>query len=144
MLGAVPASPAPALPGAPSPVPEAPAPPGGQVPRPPPLGVLSVLPPDRTASVGEEIRLDVTVTNIEDLAEGTLTVSYDPKVLEFRQAVEGEFLKREGTATVVTAANPATGTGGVQLARGAGAKGEGGAGGRAGLAVVAKEPRPSA
>src|SRR2546425_12160267 len=70
---------------------------------------LSVLPPDRTASVGEEIRLDVTVTNIEDLAEGTLTVSYDPKVLEFRQAFEGEFLKREGTATVVTAANPATG-----------------------------------
>src|SRR2546425_6426974 len=55
---------------------------------------LSVLPPDRTASVGEEIRLDVTVTNIEDLAEGTLTVSYDPKVLEFRQAFEGEFLKR--------------------------------------------------
>src|SRR3989475_915841 len=100
ILGAVPASPAPALPGAPSPVPEAPAPPGGQVPRPPPLGVLSVLPPDRTASVGEEIRLDVTVTNIEDLAEGTLTVSYDPKVLEFRQAFEGEFLKREGTATV--------------------------------------------
>src|SRR3989449_10733003 len=118
ILGAVPASPAPALPGAPSPVPEAPAPPGGQVPRPPPLGVLSVLPPDRTASVGEEIRLDVTVTNIEDLAEGTLTVSYDPKVLEFRQAFEGEFLKREGTATVVTAANPATGTVVVQLTRG--------------------------
>ena len=57
------------------------------------------------------------VTNIEDLAEGTLTVSYDPKVLEFRQAFEGEFLKREGTATVVTAANPATGTVVVQLAR---------------------------
>src|SRR5206468_7305803 len=49
ILGAVPASPAPAPPGAPSSAPEAPAPPGGQVPRPPPLGVLSVLPPDRTA-----------------------------------------------------------------------------------------------
>src|SRR5947208_231399 len=43
ILGAVPASPAPALPGAPSPAPEAPAPPGSQVPRQPPLGVLSVL-----------------------------------------------------------------------------------------------------
>jgi len=143
ILGAVPASPAPALPGAPSPVPEAPAPPGGQVPRPPPLGVLSVLPPDRTASVGEEIRLDVTVTNIEDLAEGTLTVSYDPKVLEFRQAFEGEFLKREGTATVVTAANPATGTVVVQLTRGEGAKGVSGAGVLATLAFVAKEPGSS-
>src|SRR3989441_1224154 len=143
ILGALPASPAPALPGAPSPVPEAPAPPGGQVPRPPPLGVLSVLPPDRTASVGEEIRLDVTVTNIEDLAESTLTVSYDPKVLEFRQAFEGEFLKREGTATVVTAANPVTGTVVVQLTRGEGAKGVSGAGVLATLALVAKEPGSS-
>src|SRR5436309_284323 len=143
MLGAVPASPAPAPPGAPSPAPEAPAPPGGQVPRPPALGVLSVLPPDRTAAVGEEIRLDVMVTNIEDLAEGTLTVSYDPKVLEFRQAFEGEFLKREGTATVVTAANPATGTVVVQLARGEGAKGVSGAGVLATLAFVAKEPGSS-
>jgi general secretion pathway protein D len=143
MLGAVPASPAPALPGAPSPAPEAPAPPGGQVPRQPPLGVLSVLPADRTASVGEEIRLDVLVTNIEDLAEGTLTVSYDPRVLEFRQAFEGEFLKREGTATVVTAANPATGTVVVQLTRGEGAKGVSGAGVLATLAFVAKEPGSS-
>jgi len=142
-LGAVPASPAPVPPGAPSPAPEAPAPPGSQVPRPPPLGVLSFLPPDRTASVGEEIRLDVMVTNIEDLAEGTLTVSYDPKVLEFRQAFEGEFLKREGTATVVTAANPATGTVVVQLTRGEGAKGVSGAGVLATLAFVAKEPGSS-
>jgi general secretion pathway protein D len=143
MLGAVPASPAPAPPGVPSPAPETPAPPGGQVPRQPPLGVLSFLPPDRTASVGEEIRLDVMVTNIEDLAEGTLTVSYDPKVLEFRQAFEGEFLKREGTATLVTAANPVTGTVVVQLTRGEGAKGVSGAGVLATLAFVAKEPGSS-
>jgi general secretion pathway protein D len=143
IVGAVPASPAPVPPGAPSPAPEAPAPPGGQVPRQPPLGVLSVLPADRTAAVGEEVRLDVLVTNVEDLAEGTLTVSYDPKVLEFRQAFEGEFLKREGTATVVTAANPATGTVVVQLARGAGAKGVSGAGVLATLAFVAKEPGSS-
>jgi general secretion pathway protein D len=137
MLGAVPISPASAPPGAPSPAPEA------VPPRQPTLGVLSILPPDRTASVGEEIRLDVLVTNIMDLAEGTLTVSYDPKVLEFRQAFEGEFLVREGTATVVTAANPATGTVVVQLTRGAGAKGVSGAGVLATLAFVAKEPGSS-
>ena len=132
-------SPASAPPGAQSPAPEAPAPPRSQVPRQPPLGVLSILPPDRTASVGEEIRLDVLITNIEDLAEGTLTISYDPKVLEFRQAFEGEFLQREGTATVVTAANPATGTVAVRLTRAEGSKGVSGAGVLATLAFVAKE-----
>ncbi|TLY45449.1 MAG: tetratricopeptide repeat protein, partial [Nitrospirae bacterium] len=130
-------SPASATPGAQSPAPEAPAPPRSQIPRQPPLGVLSILPPDRTASVGEEIRLDVLITNIEDLAEGTLTISYDPKVLEFRQAFEGEFLQREGTATVVTAANPATGTVAVRLTRAEGSKGVSGAGVLATLAFVA-------
>src|SRR2546422_2610235 len=114
IYGAAPISPAPAPPGAPSPAPSSP---GSQVPRQPPLGVLSLLPPDLAVSVGQEIRLDVLVTNIEDLAEGTLTISYDPKVLEFRQAFEGEFLKREGTASVTTAANPATGTVAVRLMR---------------------------
>jgi len=132
-------SPASVPPGAQSPAPEASAPPRSQVPRQPPLGVLSILPPDRTASVGEEIRLDVLITNIEDLAEGTLTISYDPKVLEFRQAFEGEFLQREGTATVVTAANPATGTVAVRLMRAEGSKGVSGAGVLATLAFVAKE-----
>src|SRR5437867_896230 len=132
-------SPASVPPGAQSPAPEASDPPRSQVPRQPPLGVLSILPPDRTASVGEEIRLDVLITNIEDLAEGTLTISYDPKVLEFRQAFEGEFLQREGTATVVTAANPATGTVAVRLMRAEGSKGVSGAGVLATLAFVAKE-----
>src|SRR3989454_1604988 len=134
--GAAPISPAPAPPGAPSS-------PRSQVPRQPPLGVLSLLPPDRTASVGEEIRLDVLVTNIEDLAEGTLTISYDPKVLEFRQAFEGEFLKREGTASVTTAANPETGTVAVRLTRPEGTKGVTGTGVLATLAFVAKEPGAS-
>src|SRR5213593_1451117 len=134
--GAAPISPAPAPPGAPSS-------PRSQVPRQPPLGVLSLLPADRTASVGEEIRLDVLVTNIEDLAEGTLTISYDPKVLEFRQAFEGEFLKREGAASVTTAANPATGTVAVRLMRAEGAKGVSGTGVLATLAFVAKEPGAS-
>src|SRR6266571_2200113 len=138
--GAAPISPAPAPPGAPSPAPSSP---GSQVPRQPPLGVLSLLPADRTASVGEEIRLDVLVTNIEDLAEGTLTISYDPKVLEFRQAFEGEFLKREGTASVTTAANPATGTVAVRLTRPEGTKGVTGTGVLATLAFVAKEPGAS-
>src|SRR5438034_6683409 len=52
-----------------APVGPAPSPPSSQVPRQPPLGVLSFLPPDLTVSVGQEIRLDVQVSNIEDLAE---------------------------------------------------------------------------
>ncbi len=122
------------------------APPAGQppAPQPPPSGglsaapaALSVLPGDRTVAVGQEVRLDVLSSHLEGLAGGTLTVSYDPKVLEFRQAVEGELLKRDGPAAVETAANPATGTVVVQLKR-ADAKGVSGAGVLATLAFTGK------
>jgi general secretion pathway protein D len=113
-------------------------PPAGQGPRQPAPAVLSFLPPDRTILVGQNVTLDVLVSNLEDLAEGTLTVSYDPKVLEFHQAVEGELLKREGSATVETAANPATGMVVLRLKRAEGAKGVSGAGVLATLAFTGK------
>lgn len=113
-------------------------PPAGQAPRQTAPAVLSFLPPDRTIQVGQDLTLDVLVSNLEDLAEGTLTVSYDPKVLEFHQAVEGELLKQDGSATVETAANPATGTVVLRLKRAEGAKGVSGAGVLATLAFTGK------
>jgi general secretion pathway protein D len=123
--------------------PAAPSQPGSQAPRQPAPAVLSFLPPDRTIQVGQDVTLDVLVSNLEDLAEGTLTVSYDPKVLEFHQAVEGELLKRDGSATVETAANPATGMVVLRLKRAEGAKGVSGAGVLATLAFTAKGPGSS-
>jgi general secretion pathway protein D len=113
-------------------------PPAGAAPRPPMSAILLISPPDRTVLVGQETRLDILVNNVEDLAEGTLTVTYDPKVLEFRQAFDGEFLKRDGNALVETAANPETGTVVMRLKRTESAKGVSGAGVLATLAFVGK------
>ena len=114
------------------------APSGGPPPRPTPPVTLSLRPAEGTVPVGQETRLDVLVANIEDLAEGTLTVSYDPRVLEFRQATEGEFLKREGAGSVVAEVNPTAGTVVLRLKRAEGAKGVSGAGVLATLAFAAK------
>jgi len=133
---------APATPGAP-PGP-APSQPENQAPRPPALSAtLSFLPPDKNIAVGQETRLDILVANVDDLTEGTLTVSFDPKILEFRQALEGEFLKRGGSAAVVAEVNPVTGTVVLRLNRGEGAKGVSGAGVLATLSFVGKGPGQS-
>lgn len=115
-----------------------PGPPASQAPRQPAAAVLSLLPPDRVIQVGQDITLDVLVSSVEDLTAGVMTVTYDPKVLEFRQAVEGEFLKREGSATVEAAANPETGIIVLRLKRAEGAKGVSGAGVLASLAFAGK------
>ena len=97
-------------------------------PRPAPSAALALRPSDGTVAVGQEISQDVLVTSIEGLAEGTLTINYDPRVLEFRHVIEGEFLKRDGSASVETAVNPATGMIVVRLKRAEGAKGVSGDG----------------
>ncbi|TLY37181.1 MAG: tetratricopeptide repeat protein [Nitrospirae bacterium] len=99
---------------------------------------LSINPTDGTTFVGQEIRMDVAVTDAHALAEGMFTVSYDAKVLEFRQAMEGEFLKRDGNASVTTEANPSEGTVLVRLNRADNAKGVTGAGVLATLSFTGK------
>lgn len=132
-------APAPVAPPVTAPAPP-PAPSSSESPAPPSVlpAVLSILPPDRTLLVGQDARLDVLATDVAGLVEGTLTVTYDPKVLEFRQAIEGEFLKRDGAATVSTEVNPATGTVIVRLKRAEGALGVSGAGVLVTLAFTGK------
>ena len=100
--------------------------------------MLAVRPPDGTVAVGQETRVDFLVTDADALVESTFTITYDPKVLEFRQALEGEFLKREGTATMTVNANPATGTAVLQLKRAPGDKGVTGGGVLASVAFLGK------
>jgi general secretion pathway protein D len=109
-------------------------------PRPAPAAALTLRPADGTVAVGQEITQDVLVSNIEGLAEGTVTVSYDPRVLEFRQAREGDFLKRGGASTVEAAGNPATGTVVVRLKGAGDAKGVSGAGVLVTLVFAGKGP----
>lgn len=118
----------------------APSAPSAGAPPGPPLRstMLAVRPPDGTVAVGQETRVDFLVSDADALVESTFTITYDPKVLEFRQALEGEFLKREGTATMTVNANPATGTAVLQLKRAPGDKGVTGGGVLASVAFLGK------
>jgi general secretion pathway protein D len=116
-----------------------PGPSGTALPGPPLRNtMLAVRPPDGTVAVGQETRVDFIVSDADALVESTFTITYDPKVLEFRQALEGEFLKREGTATMTVKANPATGTAVLQLKRAPGDRGVTGGGVLASVAFLGK------
>jgi general secretion pathway protein D len=98
-----------------------PATPGGSVPQPPTsqqgggtgggvvvaggAAVLAIQPPELSAFAGQEFAVELLADNIESLAESTVTVTYDPKVIEFRRAAEGEFLTRNGAPGSVTIAS---------------------------------------
>lgn len=72
---------------------------------------LYLKPADLTAQVGRELRLDVMAEHLRGLQEGKITLRYDPQVLEFRKAVEGDLLKQgERGGTVTAAADPREGT----------------------------------
>ncbi len=111
-------APGPAAPSAPSPqAPPAPAAPGLSQPVPPTPdivargpAVLGFLPVEAAVAVGQEVRLDLTANNLESLTDSVMTIAFDPQVLEFRQVLEGEFLKRDGVTSAATlSATPAAG-----------------------------------
>ena len=110
---------------------------GSVAPRP---STLAVRPADGTVAVGQQANVDLLVSDAEGLVESTLTVTYDPKVLEFRQAQEGEFLKRDGIATMSVEANPVAGTVIVQMKRADGTHGVSGSGTLATLAFSGRAP----
>jgi general secretion pathway protein D len=60
---------------------------------------LELKPVDATVPVGQETRLDVSVTGVKDLYGSILTISYDPKVVDFKAAAEGGFLKKDNQQT---------------------------------------------
>lgn len=69
--------------------------------------VLAIRPPELSAFAGQEFAVELLADNVESLSESVVIVTYDPKVLEFRRAVQGEFLTRNGapgSVTIVSAA----------------------------------------
>jgi len=84
---------------------------------PPMIALLSVRPTEGTVLRGKETRVDMLVSNANALMESIVTLRYDPNVLEFRQALDGEFLKRDGAASMVVDSNPIAGTVTVQVTR---------------------------
>jgi general secretion pathway protein D len=120
--GPIAAQPSPKVPGPPSGAGSAPvlpqpvpSPQAQSVPPPPAVvaggaAVLALRPVELSALTGQEFRADLTGDNIESLTESVVTLVYDPKVVEFRRAVEGELLKRDGgQASVTLSADPTAG-----------------------------------
>ncbi len=63
---------------------------------------LAIRPPELSAFAGQEFALELLADNLESFTESSVTVSYDPKILEFRRVVEGEFLTRNNTPASIT------------------------------------------
>ncbi len=61
--------------------------------------LLEIKPAEAVAPLGQEARFEIAATKAKDLYGAILTLSYDPKVVEFRTASEGGLLKSDGQQT---------------------------------------------
>jgi hypothetical protein len=72
---------------------------------------LSMQPADAVVQVGKEFRVDVIGKHVLGLETETFALDFDPKILEFRDAAQGEVLGTEaGKAAVVVAPHATEGT----------------------------------
>ncbi|MGE5807942.1 MAG: secretin N-terminal domain-containing protein, partial [Nitrospirota bacterium] len=61
--------------------------------------LLEMKPAETAALVGQEMRYEITAGSVKDLYGVILTLSYDPKIVEFKTAGEGTLLKKDGQQT---------------------------------------------
>jgi general secretion pathway protein D len=69
------------------------------------VAMTAMSPADATAQIGQDLRFDLSVANVKDLYGAIFTLSYDPKVVDFKSAAEGPFLKKDGQQTSFLFAN---------------------------------------
>jgi hypothetical protein len=77
--------------------------------------------------VGEEIRVDLTGQDIPSIEKSQVTISFDPKIVQFTQALEGAFWKQNNIPpSMSVSAVPQKGQVVIQMGRaGQSAKGSG-------------------
>ena len=61
--------------------------------------LLEIIPPDTAVQVGQEARFEIVAGSVKNLYGAILTLSYDPKIVEFKSASEGTLLKKDGQQT---------------------------------------------
>ena len=61
--------------------------------------VLEIRPPQVPAQVGQEARFEIAAGNVAGLYGAIVTLAYDSKVVEFKAASEGPFLKKDSQQT---------------------------------------------
>jgi general secretion pathway protein D len=95
---------------------------------PPPPALVNFMPPNVFARVGDEIKIQVQISQATQVGSVPFHVAYNPKILQFVQGEEGEFLKKDGASTIFNAQASTLSQVFVALARlgvGTGADGEG-------------------
>jgi general secretion pathway protein D len=65
----------------------------------PSAAMLEIKPAEGTTQVGQEARFEITADGMKDVYGAIITLSYDPKVVEFKTASEGTLLKKDGQQT---------------------------------------------
>jgi len=94
-----------------------------------PPATVVLYPQEARVSVSQEVTVGVMVNNATQLSEAVLSLAYDPALLEFRRATEGELMGRDGLSTsFVSSTNPSTGLVDVRIKRLADKRGINGSG----------------
>ncbi|MCK9417815.1 MAG: cohesin domain-containing protein [Nitrospirae bacterium] len=64
-----------------------------------PAALIEIKPTEASVSIGQEARFDLLAGNMKDLYGAIVTLTYDPKVIEFKTASEGSLLKKDNQQT---------------------------------------------
>lgn len=65
----------------------------------PSAAVVQLKPVSAQVAVGQETRFELTAENVQGLFGAILTITYDPKVIDFKTAGEGQLMNRDGQQT---------------------------------------------
>jgi hypothetical protein len=60
---------------------------------------VEIRPIEETVQIGQEARFELNAASIKNFYGAMVTLSYDPKVVEFKIANEGTLLKKDGQQT---------------------------------------------
>ncbi len=69
------------------------------VPAPTVTASLEIKPAEAASRVGQEVKLEISAMKVKDLYGAIITLSYDPRVVDFKVASEGQLLKKDGQQT---------------------------------------------
>jgi hypothetical protein len=73
------------------------------------VATLEVKPPEAGVEVGQEARFEISAGGMKNLYGTIITLSYDPRVMEFKSASEGTLLKKDNQQTSFLFSNNAKG-----------------------------------
>lgn len=105
---------------------------------------VSLRPSELNLQINQEIKMDVMVSGAKNLSDIFLTITYDPKIIDFKRVAEGNFLNSDNWATsFISSVNTKSGIIDIHLNRIADITGASGAGALFTLSFQGKAPGSS-